>query len=193
MSVVVQVVLWRRLEAAPLARDLWSRARDANVAEPGELIGALAASLPADEALDLAGRWVRDGKDAVDQGQRLSALSGLKDPRVIPLIYEWWSGAGKPADIPANELGDLAAASSMSWAQLRDWLTGDLPLARIAVRVLRAYSGRGAPEGFEHTDTRTLDKLLADFIGREMDPVALENAEYVRKWPQALVSDAEGI
>jgi hypothetical protein len=191
-NMVVQAATWLGGDLAALVRQAWDRSSQWELR--AAVVHALAASLPPDEAFARGKEWVMSADNPQEAFHRLGALTPLSDPRLSGLVEEVWRNAAKADVLNVATPADMLTASGADRETLWSWIEGgELPLARVAVRVLRRYCARGAPNAYERTDRLALAKLLDHYRTYETQADQLRLVDEILQHPTALVTDADGI
>ena len=159
--------------AAEWTRAIWNEL----IREDGDYAGfatkALAASLPPDEAFDLARAWAEKAADRESRKDRLMAFRNLAHRRTLEFIEHWWESADSGSPV-TEEWGRLAADSRLTWEVAQAWLQGGRPLSLIALDALLSYLPRGGyyhvarPADFGLSNTTAFGDVLMQY--RERDP-----------------------
>ena len=127
--------------AAAWMRVIWQGLIAENRDYAGFATKALAASLPPDEAFDLAKAWAEQATEREARKTRLMAFGNLAHPRTLEFIEHWWESAHP--DLPVTEdWGRLAADSRLTWAITDAWLKQGRPVSLIALDALLTYLPR---------------------------------------------------
>jgi MoaA/NifB/PqqE/SkfB family radical SAM enzyme len=144
--------------AAEWMRAVWQVLIAENRHSIGFATKALAASLPPDEAFDLAQSWVEAAPERTTQADRLMALGNLRNRRTLTLIEQWW-GSAEPGLAVTAGWGRLTAESQLTWDVVASWLQRGRPLSLVALDALLNYSKR---PGYPNTIARPMDFGLHD-------------------------------
>jgi hypothetical protein len=157
--------------AADWMREIWPLLVEEDFGGMGIAMRAMAAALPADEAFDLAHRWLATAQDANQSRERLMYFGFLRNPRTINLVEAWWEKSEPNAAI-TEDWGTLAAASLIDWPALRQWLERGRPFSLIALSALGEYSQKAPPPQFNRPDRTEFVDVLKAYEGKDSAPRA---------------------
>jgi len=127
--------------AAEWTRVIWRELIAQNRDYAGFATKSLVASLPPDEAFDLANAWAKQAVDRGTRKTRLMAFGKLSHRQTLELISQWWEAEDQAAPIK-EEWGRLAADSRLTWAVAENWLQRGRPLSLVALDALLNYLPR---------------------------------------------------
>lgn len=147
---------------ADWCRELWEALPPHAVGR--QAVTALAATLPADEALALA--W--GAVERVDEGEvdhRIAALESLRSPAVLDVIED--IGVVRGCDDGTQRWDDLARRSMLTWSRVRRWLVSGPPLERLGLRCIDAI--RQIDEAGDQFGHPTIDELR-EVVSEEQMP-----------------------
>ncbi len=159
-------------------RTIWKQLLAEGCKFEGVAIKSLAASLPPDEAFELAEAWAEQATEPADKKERLMAFWSLGQPRTLGLIERWWESA-RPNEAVSNDWGRLAAESRMSWSAAQTWLDRGRPLSLIALDALLYYLPRPGygqiivSDGFGFPSLGAFQDVLNRYCERDRAPRAL--------------------
>jgi hypothetical protein len=161
--------------AAGWTRHIWQDLIAANRNYAGFATQALAASLPPDEAFDLAKAWAEKATERETRKTRLMAFGNLAHPRTLEFVESWWESADP--DLPVTEeWGRLAADSRLSWTKAEAWLRQGRPLSLIALDAMLNYLSRPGyhrvtlPVDFGLHSIHAFQDALSQYSDRDSSP-----------------------
>ena len=161
--------------AAEWMRAIWHELIAENRDYAGFATKALAASLPPDEAFDLAKAWAEQATEREARKTRLMAFGNLAHPRTLGFIEHWWESADAGSPV-TEEWGRLAADSRLTWATATAWLQAGRPLSLIALDALVNYLPRrgcyqvARPADFNLHDPKEFRNELVRYRDRDPTP-----------------------
>jgi len=122
--------------AGDFVAEVWQRHKD--LVDISSLFRATAACMPVDQGFPLATTMV-ESLDGRERRNAMVALSYFQSPRALQWIEQ------HAAEPTTEDWGNLAAASCLSWSEVRSWLAHGRPLSLIAIDALRAIADPRTP------------------------------------------------